>query len=249
MSVALSSVSSSVSSRPSSNHRPTLGSGSVSSGIVPSSGVVPPYPYPTGSGASTASRGSFFPGGYGSLPTGTGSASNGLPRYPYPSGTGYSLSRGGSLPVGTGGYYSAGNGTTANTNSTLYLTQFITETIAPCTINAVGANVYYWDHYRIGITQCGGTLHGSCTNQSTVAPYTLGAPATRTVRGWNAPTPVPIPASISSLTVQISGYTNPIETMTNYYLNGVTYSTVTFVKEYTQVGFCECISTLEHKPG
>jgi len=229
-------------SQPSSSNRSSFSSGSVSNSIAPPSGVVPPYLSPTGSAANTASSGTFSSGGYGSLPTGTGAASNGIPPYPYPSAIRYSASRGGSLPVGTGGYYPAGNGTSGDSNSTIHSTRFITETPAPCTINAIGANVYYWDTHRLNVTQCVGQIHGACTNRSIPAPY-IGAPATRTISTWTTLNPVRIPTSTSSLTIRVSGYTNPTKTATDYVYDHVTYSKTTFVDEATQLGHCKCITS------
>ena len=161
------------------------------------------------------------------------------------------MSRGGSLPVGTGGYYPAGNGTLGDTNSTrtIHSTLFITETIAPCTVNAIGANVYYWDTYRLELTQCVGDppniTEGRVVcirNQSTPAPYTLGAPATRTISTWTTPELVYIPTSTSFLINRVSGYTDPPETATNFADNGSTYSKVTYVLETTVVGYSKWVS-------
>ncbi len=241
---------SSSNSRTSSSYGSSSKSGSIASGVAPA-GIVPPYPSSTGTAANTAPRGTFFSGGYGSLPTGTGSPSKGIPPFPYPSATGYRASLGGSLPVGTGGYYPAGNGTLGDTNSTrtIHSTRFITETLAPCTINAIGANVYYWDTYRLDITKCVGKILGACTNQSTLAPYTLGAPATRTISTYTIETPVLIPTSTSSLTILISGYTNPTVTTTNFVYGTISYSKLTYVDEYTQVGSCKFAISLGFRSG
>ena len=227
---------------PSSTYRSTLGSGSLLSSSAPSSGVVPPYPYSTGASAYSGSRGSFFPGGYGSLPTAYGQPSNGGPSYPYPTGTGYPSGSGGSRPFGTGGYYPAGNGTRSTRHSTIYLTEFITQDVAPCTINAIDANVYYWDTYYIGFTACPtstGTGDHPCLFTPSTPSYSLGAPATRLITTWAPATPTYIPDSTSYFTYGQSGATNPLVTETNFVYGGVTYSKVTYEVLETVAGSCE----------
>jgi len=254
----LPSMWSSATSRPFSIHRSLLSSNSVSSSVAPPSGIVPPHPSPTGTAANTASRGNFFSGGYGSLPTSTGSPSNGIPPYPYPSATQPTAPRGGSLPVGTGGYYPAGNGTLGDTNSTttIHSTRFITETLAPCTVNAIGANVYYWDKHPLDLYQCTGTAVSLSVgrqfcirNQSTPDPYTLGAPATRTISTWTTPELIYVPTSTSFLIDRVSGYTDRTQTATNFEDNGSTYSKVTLVYETTVVGYSKCVSFFYSKAG
>ena len=175
-------------------------SGGAFNGYVRPTRVSVPYPHASNFG--TASKLFPSPGsGYRPLPSGTASALNGIPPYAYPSATGLvTASSGAALPSGTGGYYPIGNASAINGHSTLFLTQFITQTLAPCTINVPSAEIYYWDTYRVDVTYCP-TIRPAgetCTNTTGLPPMTLGAAATRTV-DWD-PVGELIPTSTSYTT-------------------------------------------------
>lgn len=234
-------------SGPSSGHVPPSSSASISSRSAILSGLNPPFPYPTSYSSDVASGRSFFSGAYGSPPTATGQAPNGISPYPYPSAAGYGPSGGGPIHFATGGFYPARNGTRIVRHSTDHITEHIPQIVAPCTINAIGANVYYWDTSSIEVTKCPtGIPSDECTNKPTTQPYSLGAPATRIISTWTSARPIWVPKTTWSETILISEVTNPIYTKTNYHFPGdtVAYSKITSEDFETAHGECKCTAFL-----